>query len=113
MIKRHIPVQLSVTDSWPLAHPDPHKIRVSRSKTVAEVMGMIRERCIKDLQPHQAVFMFFPDNTLAPQSELISDLYNKFVAESDGVLHVTLQCESAFGGPTQERTLTDRGLQAH
>ena len=95
-----VPVQLMVNDSWPLPPPDPHRIKVRSELNMAQLMQKVRARCITGVKPCQAIFMFSPDGTLAPQNSLLCELAEKFADKEDRILYLTLMCENTFGSNT-------------
>jgi GABA(A) receptor-associated protein len=61
--------------------------------TVGQFIYIIRKRT--KLDSEKALFVFF-NNTLAPISELMGNLYQKS-KDKDGFLYATISLESTFG----------------
>lgn len=72
---------------------DKHKFLVPSDLTMAQFIYILRKRV--KLTPEKAIFVFV-DGKLAPNSQLISELYKAHKAE-DEFLYITYCCEATFG----------------
>lgn len=80
-----------IVDSTP--NIDKQKFLVPKDLTVGQFVYVIRKR-IK-LDPEKALFIFV-NNTLPPNSALVSQIYDKH-KEDDGFLTIVYSCESVYG----------------
>ena len=78
----------------PLETPTHSKLLVPDTYTVAQTLITFR-RFMPALKPSQAVFAMI-DHVLVPNSALVSQLFKEY-GSPDGVLHIHLRAESAFG----------------
>lgn len=70
------------------------KYITENSLQLAQFIILIRKYI--SLKSDEAVFLFMPDNTVPSSTELLSNLYKKYVDE-DGFLYITVAKESTFG----------------
>ena len=100
-----------------IIHPKPntktpeiskHNYLVAGDMTMAQFTCILRKRI--QLKPTQAIFIFV-DNTLVPNSSIISELYSQY-ADSDKFLYMIYACEATFGAPPGHRPRSHTQLQA-
>lgn len=88
-----IPVIVEKAKGSVITDIDNRKFLVPKDLTVGQFIWVIRKRI--RLAPEQAIFIFV-DNTLPPQTETLSQVYEKHV-DPDGFLYVIYSGESVFG----------------
>ena len=88
-----VPVILSRAKSSDIPELPKRKFIVPRDLTLGQFMFVVRKHLT--LPPEKALFLFI-NNTLAPTSVAIFELYAAHMC-NDGALHMTYASESAFG----------------
>jgi GABA(A) receptor-associated protein len=89
-----VPVICERVANSDLPHTMRRKYLVPQSLTMGQFMYVLRRRI--NLDANRAMFLFLEGNTLAPTSELVSQLYETHKDE-DGFMYMQYSGENTFG----------------
>lgn len=73
---------------------DKYKYLVPNNLSIGQLLYIIRKKI--NLEPEKSIFIFFGNNSLVPNSELIYKVYNDFKDE-DGFLYCYYAGENTYG----------------
>lgn len=88
-----IPIIVNIPKNSGLPELDKKKYLIPGDMTLGQFMYVLRKRI--SLRPETALFLYI-GNTLAPTSEIISQIYENNKDE-DSFLYLSVQSESTFG----------------